>query len=112
VGDIDGDGSDDALVGVIKKTRFHREKARRIFLFKQVNGKPRPLWMGSKLGGVLQDFRYHNGRVVSLEAAPQPETGDTLFSVAEWRWKDFGLQFVRFRIHLTDKRNALQYLDP
>lgn len=56
-GDVNGDGSTDALVGVIKRTRFHRDMGCRIFIFKQVEGKVRPLWMGSKLGGILQDFR-------------------------------------------------------
>lgn len=100
-GDVDGDGKTDALVGVIKKTRFHREMGRRIFIFKQVNGKVRPLWLGSKLGGILQDFRYVKGRVRSLEAS-----SDSLYSVAEWQWNDFGLQFERFLVHRTDKRTA------
>ena len=43
-GDIDGDGSEDAMVGVVKSTRFYKEKGRRLFIFKQVNGKARPLW--------------------------------------------------------------------
>lgn len=100
-GDVDGDGNTDALVGVIKKTRFHRETGRRIFIFKEVNGKARPLWLGSKLGGILQDFRFIDGRVRSLEAS-----SDSLYSVAEWRWKDFGLQFERFLVHRTDKITA------
>ena len=33
-GDVDGDGRTDAIVGVIKSTRFYPEKARRIFIFK------------------------------------------------------------------------------
>ena len=40
-GDVDGDGKTDAIVGVIKATRFYPEKARRIFIFKQINGKAR-----------------------------------------------------------------------
>lgn len=100
-GDVDGDGKEDALVGVIKKTRFHREMGRRIFIFKEVNGKARPLWLGSKLGGILQDFKVVDGRVRSLEAS-----SDSLYSVAEWKWKDFGLRFERFIIHRTDKKTA------
>ena len=57
-GDVDGDGREDAMVGVIKATRFYPEKARRLFIFKEVNGKARPMWLGSKLGGILEDFRF------------------------------------------------------
>ena len=45
-GDVDGDGSEDAMVGVIKATRYFPEKGRRLFIFKQVNGKVRPMWLG------------------------------------------------------------------
>ena len=31
-GDVDGDGNADAIVGVIKATRYYPEKARRIFI--------------------------------------------------------------------------------
>ena len=58
VGDIDGDGKQDAIVGVVKRTRFHPEKGRRLFIFKNKNSLIRPLWMGSKLGGILVDFKY------------------------------------------------------
>ena len=33
-GDVDGDGRVDAMVGVVKSTRFYPEKARRLFIFK------------------------------------------------------------------------------
>jgi len=103
-GDIDGDGKEDAMVGVIKSTRFYPEKARRIFIFKLVDGKKvRPLWLGSKLGGVLQDFRYVNGYVRALEM-----TGDNLYSVSDWKWNDFGLHFERFLIKQSSKKSATQ----
>ena len=35
-GDVDGDGHIDAIVGVIKSTRYYPEKARRIFIFKEI----------------------------------------------------------------------------
>lgn len=103
-GDIDGDGKEDAMVGVIKSTRFYPEKARRIFIFKLVDGKKvRPLWLGSKLGGVLQDFRYVNGYVRALEI-----TGNNLYSVSDWKWNNFGLHFERFLIKQSSKKNATQ----
>lgn len=114
-GDVDGDGTTDALVGVIKNTRFHREKGRRIFIFKQVDGKPRPLWMGSKLGGILQDFRYlppadstltRKGTIRSLET-----TTDHRYVVAEYQWEGFGLAFQRFLIKNTDEETAQKYFN-
>lgn len=107
VGDVDGDGTDDALVGVVKSTRFYPEKARRIFIFHLVDGKVRPLWMGSKLGGILEDFRYTKGGIVrSLET-----TSDGKYVVAEYRWQGFGLGFERFVVKNTDKENALKYFN-
>ena len=34
-GDVDGDGSEDAMVGVVKSTRFYPERGRRLFIFKK-----------------------------------------------------------------------------
>ena len=105
-GDVDGDGSEDALVGVVKSTRYHKEIGRRLFIFHLVNGKARPLWMGSKLGGILQDFRFVDGFVRSLET-----TADGRYVVAEYRWDDFGLVFERFLVKNVDKETALSTFD-
>ena len=102
-GDVDGDGNEDAMVGVIKGTRFYPEKARRLFIFKQVNGKARPMWMGSKLGGILEDFRYHEGKIRALES-----TTDSLYVVSDYVWSGFGMKFDRFIIKGTDKQTALK----
>lgn len=90
-GDVDGDGKEDALVGVMKATRFYKEKGRRLFIFKNKDGMVRPLWMGSKLGGILEDFRFTDGKVLSLERT----TCDT-YVVAEYQWQGFGMGFCRF----------------
>ena len=90
-GDVNGDGSTDALVGVIKSTRFYPEKGRRLFIFKNYHGLIRPLWLGSKLGGELCDFRFADGRVRSMEAIAEGR-----YVVAEYRWSGFGLVFERF----------------
>ena len=45
-GDIDGDGRAEAMVGVIKRTRFDKEMGRRLFIYKNLGGRIRPLWMG------------------------------------------------------------------
>ncbi len=100
-GDVDGDGNTDAMVGVVKATRFFPEKARRLFIFKMVKGRPRPLWMGSKLGGILQDFRFVDGKIRSLET-----TTDGRFVVAEYRWSGFGMAFDRFLLKNVDEASA------
>ena len=102
-GDIDGDGNTDAMVGVIKSTRFYPEKGRRLFIFKQVKNKVRPMWLGSRLGAPLLDFRYIDRHIRSLE-----QMNDTLFAVAEYSWSGFGMKFEHYLIEKTDSLTALK----
>ena len=102
-GDIDGDGHDDAMVGVIKSTRFFPEKEKRLFIFKLVNGKARPMWMGSKLGGKLEDFKYIEGRIRALES-----TTDSLYVVSDYRWSGFGMAFDHFLIKGVNRQTAIK----
>ena len=102
-GDVDGDGITDAMVGVVKSTRFYPEKGKRLFIFKNYHGKIRTLWMGSKLGGILEDFRFIDGKIRSLES-----TTDGRYVVAEYQWAHFGMDFVRFiatNVTLDEARN-------
>lgn len=100
-GDVDGDGSIDAMVGVVKKTRFHRELGRRLFIFKNYRGKVRPLWMGSKLGGELVDFRFLEGGLIRAL-----ETGTNhLYAVTDYRWEEFGMVFDHFIEKNIDQKN-------
>jgi hypothetical protein len=103
-GDVDGDGREDAMVGVIKATRFYPEKARRLFIFKEVNGKARPMWLGSKLGGILEDFRFTEGRIRALES-----TTDSLYVVSDYRWAGFGMTFDHHITEPTNKETAIKY---
>lgn len=118
-GDVDGNGSEDAMVGVIKKTRFY-PMGKRLFIFKQIDGtnprgeackKVRPMWLGSKLGGILEDFRFvapaegdSLGRIRALES-----TTDSLYVVSDYKWSGFGMKFERFIIKGVDKQTALRH---
>ena len=95
--------SDEAMVGVTKPTRFYPQAARRLFIFKQVNGKIRPMWMGSQLGGILCDFRFVKPYVRTLQA-----TTDDKYVVADYVWDDFGLSFVRFLTSATSHEEAIK----
>lgn len=101
-GDVDGDGKTDAMVGVIKSTRYFPEKARRLFIFKNYEGHVRALWLGSRLGGILQDFRFVNGIIRSLET-----TTDGRYVVAEYHWEHFGMSFLRFLAKNVSREEAL-----
>jgi hypothetical protein len=106
-GDVDGNGTVEALVGVIKPTRFYPEKGRRLFIFKNYKGLIRPMWLGSKLGGKLQDFYFIDGRVRSLETNSKEQ-----YTVAEYRWDDFGMAFVRYLIRDAEKAEAMEKFKP
>ena len=102
-GDVDGDGRQDAIIGVVKGTRFYPEKGRRIFIFKLVNGKARPMWLGSKLGGILEDFRFIDGKVRALESAD-----NGLYAVSDYRWGGFGMVFDHYIIKGVNKETAIK----
>jgi hypothetical protein len=90
-------------VGVVKSTRYHPEVGRRIFIFKQVDGKVRPLWLGSSLGATLVDFQFVDGHVRALQT---DNCGN--YAVAEYGWKDFGIVFLHFIVENTNKKKAIE----
>lgn len=106
VGDVDRDGNEDALVGVVKTTRFDPTPARRLFIFKNHRGRIRALWMGSRLGGILEDFTFRDGSVLTLQS-----TTDRRFVVLEHEWRKFGLgakRFIKAGVTLDEARTALE----
>ncbi len=105
-GDVDGDGKPDAPVGVIKGTRYYPEKARRLFIYKNKNGRVRAMWMGSRVGGPIDDFRFVDGRIRVLG-----HTTDGKYVVAEYRWQGFGLEFIRYLCKNEDETTARRYLE-
>jgi len=93
IGDVDGDGNIDAIVGVEKSTRFFHDVARRVFIFKNYKGFPRGLWFGSRLGSEIIDFRFIADERVLRLLERRPD--GTLFAV-DYRWGSFGMVFDKY----------------
>jgi hypothetical protein len=109
VGDIDNNGVVDMMVGVIKTTRFDSTLSKRLFIFQNYEGFVRPLWLGSRLGQPLVDFRFvetqEGPRIRSIE---KEKSG--LYLVSEYRWRSFGLDFTRYikqEINFNEATNIL-----
>lgn len=94
-GDVDGNGTDDILVGVIKKTKFDSVNRKRLFVFKLIDGLIRPLWLGSRMANPLEDFTFYKNKS-GLPIVATIEHDGNKYLVAEYTWKSFGLDFIRY----------------
>jgi hypothetical protein len=109
-GDIAGSGTVIA-VGVIKSTRFDPKTDKRLFLFKITEDYYiRPLWLGSRVGQPLEDFKIMNTHTPALIRTIEKEQNGT-FLVAEYKWHGFGLEFIHYirrEIPLKEAERLLQ----
>jgi hypothetical protein len=94
--DLDKDGVAEALVGVEKKTRFDPVKRKRLFVFRWRHGAVRPAWLGSRMGGNLQDFRVVTDTAGVALQTMEAGARDGLYSVCLWRWGSFGPRFDKY----------------
>jgi hypothetical protein len=96
VGDVDGNGTDEILVGVIKATRYDPIVGKRLFIFKLVEGHIRPMWLGSRVSQPLESFHLVAGkdhpRIRTIE-----KEQDGKFLVANYHWEVFGLEFENYQ---------------
>ena len=82
-GDVDGDGSTDAIVVIERRTRYDRRL------------------LGSQLGGILVDARFSRGQVCSLQ-----KTTDERYVAMTHRWMSFGLGADSILVKGTDRATA------
>ena len=107
--DINDDGLKEMVVGVIKKTRFDSTFSKRLFIFKNYKGLVRPLWLGSKLGQPLVNFRCveYSSKAI-IRSIEKEKNGQYL--VAEYKWRKFGLEFINYLkrdMELNEAQNVL-----
>lgn len=108
-GDIDNNGIDDIMVGVIKTTRFDSTMSKRLFIFKNYKGFVRPLWLGSRLGQPLEDFCFVKDNDGSFIRSIEKERSGK-YLVAEYRWQKFGLEFTKYINREIEHSKALELL--
>jgi len=110
-GDVTGNETAIA-VGVIKPTRFDPKTDKRLFLFKITDDfYIRPLWLGSRVGQPLEDFKIINTHTPALIRTIEKEKDGT-FLVSEYKWHGFGLEFIdyiRRQIPLKEAQEVLQH---
>ena len=94
-GDLTGDGRPEILVGVIKATRYRPYLDKRLFIFKLFKGrKIRPLWLGSRMGLPLIDFKVERDSVPAMVHTWERDTDGTTVEVI-YRQQGFGLKYVK-----------------
>ncbi len=93
-GDVTGDSIPEVLVGTIKATRYRPEKDKRLFIFHLYKGRfIRPLWLGSRVGCPLIDFKVETDTVPNLVHTWERKDGDTIEVL--YQLKGFGLKFLK-----------------
>lgn len=94
-GDLTGDGLPEIAIGVIKPTRYWPTPDRRLFIYHLFHGRYiRPLWLGSRVGNQLWDFKVCRD---SVPARIQTEEilEDSTVVHRQYRIKGFGLSFEK-----------------
>jgi len=91
--DIDSNGLNELIVGVIKTTRFDQSMRKRVFVFKHYDNDIRPLWLGSSLGMPIKDFDINEvkNQLVTIEYDK-----DNTYAVANYEWDRFGFKFMGY----------------
>ena len=108
ISDVNSDKNPDILVGVIKTTRFDTVNRKRIFIFQIYDHRIVPLWLGSRVSQPLVDFNtIIKNDMVFIRTIERERKHHYL--VAEYRWKSFGLEFMKYikRNVILDEANVL-----
>lgn len=109
-GDVNNDGNEDVLVGVIKATRRDSVVRKRLFIYQVRNRSIIPLWLGSSLSHPLEDFTIKQIDSVTVVRSVESEPSGQ-YLVAEYEWFGFGLSFRRYLHRELPHNKAIELLD-
>ncbi len=90
-GDIDRDGNEDILLGIVKKTRFDPVDKKRLSIFFVDSSRLRPLFLCSRTIHELVDFAAANGKPGIIYTIEKISDGRYVFGT--YSWCGFGLSF-------------------
>ena len=95
-GDITGDGVPDIGVGVIKPTQFYPDTAKRLFLFKLIEGREiGRLCMISRVGSPLEDFWFEGDEPPMVVHTVENDKRSGRKVERLYEQKGFGLRYIR-----------------
>jgi hypothetical protein len=105
--DLTGDGRAELCVGVVKRTRYDSAERKRLFVYRITARSIRPLWLGSHLGGMMEDFRLihtdSGPRILAVVREAQPSR----YYIAVWKWSRFGPVFERYAARFLSLQAAM-----
>ena len=107
IADFNNDGLQDIGVGVIKSTRFDPVVRKRPFFLQFLDGAVRPLWLGTKLGHPLENFKAIKRKGKTYLRSLEIEKDGT-YLIAEYIWHGFGFKFVEYKYRHLNKKQAFQ----
>lgn len=110
--DVNGDGLDEALVGVYKTSRYFTQPSRRVFIFKNYHGLIRPLWLSSRLGGDLVDFTIEGSSIRAIEVMTHSDgVAAAQYHINDYAWRGFGMGWTRCVAVFTTLEECYQFLN-
>jgi hypothetical protein len=93
--DINNDGVNEIVIGVIKKTRFDPNYRKRIFIFKHYENQIRPMWLGTRLSRPLSDFTILQAKDTTFLLALEQGKNSNL-CLSKYKWNKFGFEFIEY----------------
>ena len=95
IADVNGDGKQEIIAGVWKKSPKDPIMAKRTFVFYWNGTRMMPMWLGSRLSRRFEDFELKDinkdgwAELLALEIAPgKPKR------IGIYRWKSFGFEWL------------------
>jgi hypothetical protein len=89
VGDVEGDGSPEAVVALRKRAKFDPVVENRLHVYAIEDGQCVPVWRGTRLAGRFERIAVDGDRVLALERTGRGRR------VAWYRWHGFGYRLEK-----------------